>query len=531
LFDVHAAIRTNVFFPVYSNRLKDIASFLGVRWDGPVRSGIDSIVWRYKWEETRDATLKEELLRYNHEDCMAAMAVLDHLDALSQPTDKVTVQFTETDALPCRSGNAFGKSTFALPALETITKCAYFNYQQQKVFFRTDKHVRRSIRRKRRDAKASIRVNRVVTCAAPKNCPKCGSPKMSTFRSARQTKVIRDLMFGRGGVKRWVVEYGTARFECRNCGHTCYSPEYPTKQPTLGHGLPSWAVYQNVALRQSFEAVTASINDVFGYSFSQSTIYRAHARLARTHEVTESLLLSRLRSGNTICGDETKIKLMRNVAGYVWVFSGPEVVIYRFSKSRDGTVLDEIVKGFAGVLVSDFYSVYDSAPCPQQKCLVHLVRDINDDLLKAPFDEELKELATRFTALMTPIIETIDRYGLTKRHLRKFGIDAERYRKWVAGQQFTSKVAQGYQKRIGKQGDRLFTFLSHDGVPWNNNLAESAVKLIASRRKFIDGLMSEQGITDYLIFLSIYQTLRRKGGSFLRFLLSGKTDVFEFLGE
>ena len=43
--------------------------------------------------------------------------------------------------------------------------------------------------------------------------------------------------------------------------------------------------------------------------------------------------------------------------------------------------------------------------------------------------------------------------------------------------------------------------------------------------------MSENGIRDYLIFLSIYQTLRRKGGSFLRFLLSGKTDIFEFLGE
>ena len=70
--------------------------------------------------------------------------------------------------------------------------------------------------------------------------------------------------------------------------------------------------------------------------------------------------------------------------------------------------------------MSDFYNVYDSAPCPQQKCLVHLVRDINDDLLKAPFDEELKELAIRFTALMTPIIEAIDRYGLVKRHLGKF---------------------------------------------------------------------------------------------------------------
>jgi len=132
---------------------------------------------------------------------------------------------------------------------------------------------------------------------------------------------------------------------------------------------------------------------------------------------------------------------------------------------------------------------------------------------------------------MTPIIESIDRYGLTKRHLGKFCGNAERYQKWVAGQQFTSKVTQGYQMRIGKYGDRLFTFLSHDGVPWQNNLAENAVKFIASRRKLLDGLMSENGIKDYLIFLSIYQTFRRKGGSFLRFLLSGKTDVFEFLGE
>ena len=51
LFDVHAAIRTNVFFPVNSNGLKEIASFLGFQWQGQIRSGIDSIVWRCKWEE------------------------------------------------------------------------------------------------------------------------------------------------------------------------------------------------------------------------------------------------------------------------------------------------------------------------------------------------------------------------------------------------------------------------------------------------------------------------------------------------
>jgi hypothetical protein len=353
---------------------------------------------------------------------------------------------------------------------------------------------------------------------------------MRLYDGSRQVKVVNDAAFLRGGVKRWKVRYVTRRYKCSHCHYNCYSEEYPLKQQKFGHRLASWAIHQHIALGQSFDAVTDNINDLFGYRFSRGMVSLVQERLSRLYEKTESLLLSRLRSGDVICGDEAKIRL-RSGSGYVWVFSGPEVVIYRFSSSRDATVMNEVVQGFSGVLVSDFYSVYDSAPCPQQKCLVHLVRDINDDLLKSPFDEEFKELATGLTVLMVPIIESIDRYGLTKRHLGRFILDAERYQKWVARQRFTSRIAQGYQKRIGKYGARLFTFLSHDGVPWDNNLAENAVKLIASRRRLIEGLMSERGIREYLIFLSIYQTLRRKGGSFLRFLLSEKTDVFEFLGE
>ena len=38
------------------------------------------------------------------------------------------------------------------------------------------------------------------------------------------------------------------------------------------------------------------------------------------------------------------------------------------------------------------------AKCAQQKCLIHLARDINDDLFHSPFDEELKGLAQAFVA-------------------------------------------------------------------------------------------------------------------------------------
>ncbi len=79
-----------------------------------------------------------------------------------------------------------------------------------------------------------------------------------------------------------------------------------------------------------------------------------------------------------------------------------------------------------------------------------------------------------------------------------------------------------------KYQDKLFTFLDHDGVPWNNN-AEVAVKRFASRRRIIGASFTEKGIQDYLVFLSIYQTCRNKNVSFLLFLRSRLLDLDAFI--
>ena len=127
------------------------------------------------------------------------------------------------------------------------------------------------------------------------------------------------------------------------------------------------------------------------------------------------------------------------------------------------------------------------------------------------------------------MVETIDKHGMRTKFLSKHKRDTEAFLNWVAKREVTSEVAQGYKSRIEKYGQRLFTFLDYDGVPWNNNNAENAIKLVASRRRLLGGTVSESGLKHYLVFLSIYQTLRRKGISLLRFLLSGETDLEKFL--
>jgi predicted RecB family nuclease len=77
--DVLALIRSNIYFPVYCNGLKDIGKHLGCVWTAPDASGAQSLVWRWKWEQTHDDALKQRLLAYNAEDCAALRRVVDQV--------------------------------------------------------------------------------------------------------------------------------------------------------------------------------------------------------------------------------------------------------------------------------------------------------------------------------------------------------------------------------------------------------------------------------------------------------------------
>jgi len=92
--------------------------------------------------------------------------------------------------------------------------------------------------------------------------------------------------------------------------------------------------------------------------------------------------------GHVLHADETEVHLTRVGKGYVWVFTNLEDVIFMYRKSREGDFLPDLLKGFTGVLISDFYSAYDSLACAQQKCLVHLIRDFNNDIQRNPWDED-----------------------------------------------------------------------------------------------------------------------------------------------
>ncbi|MGE5754443.1 MAG: TM0106 family RecB-like putative nuclease, partial [Planctomycetaceae bacterium] len=86
--NVLAMIYSHFYFPTHSNSLKDIGKLLGARWSVDYASGIQSLAWRLTWESGHEESLKQQLLLYNQEDCLALRRITEFV--LSACNDGLT---------------------------------------------------------------------------------------------------------------------------------------------------------------------------------------------------------------------------------------------------------------------------------------------------------------------------------------------------------------------------------------------------------------------------------------------------------
>jgi predicted RecB family nuclease len=537
LVNVLSLVHAHFYFPTCSNGLKDVAGCLGFLWSEPEASGLQSLVWRAMWETTQAEEWKQKLLVYNLEDCVALKKVTERLDSIGTrpagpggeaggpPVSRVE------DIDRWVNNRKWGTINFAQPEFEQINKRAYFDYQRERVFVRSSGTLRKS-RWAKKKGRQKLRATQRITVTARK-CPSCCSSSLTTEVIRREVtcpiptvKRAFDLLVTPAGIRRKVIECNAAVHRCLDCGHD-FIPKSYERMDKHFHGLKSWAMYQHIAHQISLETVETMIAEFFGLRVHRCEVFMFKTLMARYYRATYRNLLRKILAGPLLHIDETEVKL-RTGKGYVWVFTNLEEVVYMYRPTREGDFLKEMLKDFRGVLVSDFYGAYDSPDCPQQKCLIHLMRDMNQDLLNNPFDDDLKAITLPFGTLLRGAVATIDEHGLKRRHLAKHAGEVKAFFCTLDGQNVQSEAAESLRNRLLKYNGKLFTFTEHDDIPWNNNNAEFAIKRFAYYRENTVGAMKEGGLADYLVLLSVCETCRYMGVSFLRFLLSGLGDIEGF---
>ncbi len=520
--NVLSVIYAQIYFPTYSNGLKDLAQYLGFQWSDSEASGFNSLIWRSEWESSKQSSLKDRLVTYNAEDCEALERVAQTIIQLCQrqseaatPKDNVV----HTELLKQENPYHLGKFDPSMPEFEYINKAAYWDYQREKVYVRSSQRLKRVSRKNAKGRAKALPISKVVECPPPPCCPICEAMDVHKYR--KLSKIVYDLKFGQAGIKRWIVKYIYHRYRCNQCRATFLSEEQKAwTREKYGPNVRAYLMYLIVELKVGQQLATKSLNDLFGFRLSgrsNSIVTHQKATACKVYKSTYEGILNKIATGKLVHADETQIGI-GGIGTYVWVFTNLEEVAYYYTETREGDFLQELLREFKGVLVSDFYAAYDSINCPQQKCLIHLMRDLNDDLLKQPFNEEMKELVREFAMLLKPIIETVDRFGLKAHFLRKHKVFVGRFYKRLSERNYESEIVIKYRRRFDKYRDKLFTFLDYDDVPWNNNNAEHAIKAFANLRRKLGEGSSDKGIREYLILLSISENLQISGSKLPGFL-------------
>jgi predicted RecB family nuclease len=520
-------IFAQIYFPTYSNGLKEIARCLGFEWGDPSFSGLQSIIWRHDWESSGDPKVREKLIAYNREDCEALRLIVRTLRRLSQPkfgTHGAShgPEIVRLESIGKRLTSNWRPFKSPLTELEIVNTAARWNYQRDRVFVRSGVAKRKTIKRPATHRPVK-KAESLVVFKPPISCPKCG--KRGRRKAHLRSRTVQDLIFGRGSVKGRSVKYAFQTYLCRSCAHEYNVHEWYLKhQRRWGWNIVAYFIYHVAGLCIPQSTIMKSMNRLYGFTLSPGTMHDFKCQAAQYYAVTKRKILDRLIHGTLIHADETHANIKGHLA-YVWVLTNLKEVVYILADSRDGEMIRNLLREFSGVLVSDFFTAYDAISCPQQKCLIHLMRDLNDEILNKPFDTEMKEIAVGFAGLLKPMVDTIDQRGLRKRYLRKHLARVRQFYEFLDTSHFKSESAVKCQQRFQRNRDKLFTFLQYDDVPWNNNNAEHAIKAFARLRDVIAGSSSKKGVDEYLTLLSVAQTCEYQGLDFLDFLRSGEVDV------
>ena len=287
-------IYAQVYFPTYSNSLKDVAKHLGFNWSNNKASGTNVLLWRHKWELIRSASLRQRIITYNTEDCQALQKVTESVIQLCRMTENTGItnsNIVHADSMKLESPYRLQKNNFEISEYEYINRCAYWDYQRDKIYIRSSKRLK-GISQKKQPKKSFP--NKIIELPTPAKCPLCNSRVF--YVHAKLNKIIYDLKFCRSGIKRWTIKYKFNRYVCKSCRKTFYSYKKNWKRSNYGRNLIIYAIYQNIELRLTQEKVINHINQLFSLNIPVGTFHHFKSKMSNYYIIIYKKLLTRRKS-------------------------------------------------------------------------------------------------------------------------------------------------------------------------------------------------------------------------------------------
>ena len=347
------------------------------------------------------------------------------------------------------------------------------------------------------------------------NCPDCGGSLGSPLEVREHTQ--EDII----PAKKKVTVYRRYRYWCPACRRLVEAPPAEGEIPNarIGPVAVAWSIMLKQSLGVPFEKTARLLEDLCGLRVSAGALAAAAQRVAGRLSVEVDALREAIRGSPAVNVDETGWRVGgRN--NWMWAFVTDRLILYRIVPSRAGRIaLEELGEDFSGVVVADFFSAYNKLSCEQQKCIVHLLRELHECAKKnktcefAAFRKKLKRVIADAMRLVAR--ESFDPDScedqIWRLHDRVHALGVAEYK---------NPDCRRLAKRLRKHEGSLFTFLFHPGVVTpDNNRAERAIRPAVVLRKISGGSRTPSGANATADLLSLSQTCRLNDTGFVPYLL------------
>lgn len=314
-----------------------------------------------------------------------------------------------------------------------------------------------------------------------------------------------------------VIEHEIIKRWCPVC-QAWQAPRINWQEQVVGQGrvgvrLAAMIGYLRQSLRLPLRHIQAYLVMVHQVQLSLGELNGLLQRMCQHVQGAISALKETAQGQAVLHGDETGWR-EDGQNGYVWCLAsgGAEPVrYYEYDASRAQAVVQRLLEGFGGHLVSDFLGSYNIYSGPHQRCWVHLLRD-----LKKVQEEQAQDSEVVAWALAV-------RWQYEHAHSQAEGLNAEerqalyqrlRQQTQLLGLQYAQvkhHPSQALAKRLLRHLDELYQFVLHPQVPPDNNLAERALRPVVVQRKISGGTRSPAGSQTRLGLASLFETWHARG--------------------
>ena len=297
---------------------------------------------------------------------------------------------------------------------------------------------------------------------------------------------------------------------CRKVVEPVVSEALPNS--SIGNGILVLSAWLHYALGNTLSQILSVFNFHLQFQMSQGGLVQMWHRLADIllawyDEITEDI-----QKAGVLHGDETGWRV-NGKTHWLWCFTSTTATIFTIERSRAGPVVLEFIKDcFEGVFVSDFWYAYNVLTCAKQKCLVHLLRELErvwkykDHGGDWPaFSKKLKRLL-RDAIRLRKSKEELDEPTYQRRCEQM-----EKRLQLILAYGWSNKEAKRLLKRLIRHRDEMLTFLHRAEAPFENNFGERSIRGAVIMRKNSYNNRSEKGASTQSVLMSVFFTIKQRG--------------------